>query len=85
MWYLRWTFIVAAICGIGGIIVTYFFVSDMTGVDLAEEDAAFMRYLSESGWEGKVGEGDECRLVIKEGGNRRGSRDSLEEKGGRVV
>ena len=39
-----------------GILVTYFFVPDMTGVDLADEDRKFMRYLAEHGWEGDVGE-----------------------------
>ena len=62
----RWTFIIAAICGITGILVTYFFVPDMTGKDLAEEDAAFMRYLAENGWEGEVGEDDDRALVTKE-------------------
>ncbi len=45
-----------AICGITGILVTYFFVPDMTGVDLADEDRKFMEYLAENGWEGEVGE-----------------------------
>lgn len=45
----RWTFIIAAICGISGILVTYFFVPDMTGKDLAEEDAKFLQYLAENG------------------------------------
>jgi len=53
----KWTFIIAAICGITGILVTYFFVPDMTGVDLADEDAKFMAYLEENGWSGLVGEG----------------------------
>lgn len=52
----RWTFIIAAICGVTGILVTYLFVPDMTGVDLAEEDARFMEYLERNGWEGTVGE-----------------------------
>jgi hypothetical protein len=52
----RWTFIIAAICGVTGIVVTYLFVPDMTGVDLAEEDARFMEYLERNGWEGTVGE-----------------------------
>lgn len=43
--------------------MTYFFVPDMTGIDLAEEDAAFMRYLAENGWEGEVGEDDDRALV----------------------
>lgn len=35
----------------------------MTGVDLAEEDAAFMQYLIENGWEGEVGEEEDKTLV----------------------
>ena len=46
-----------------GILVTYFFVPDMTGKDLAEEDAKFMEYLKENGWEGDVGEEDEMALA----------------------
>jgi hypothetical protein len=57
----RWTFIIAAICGVTGILVTYYFVPDMTGVDLAEEDARFMEYLEKNGWEGTVGEDDITR------------------------
>jgi len=60
----RWTFIIAAICGITGILVTYFFVPDMTGVDLAEEDARFMEYLESNGWEGAVGEDEDMDLII---------------------
>lgn len=52
----RWIFIVAAIAGVVGTLVTYFFVPDMTGVDLADEDARFMEYLKMNGWEGVVGE-----------------------------
>ncbi|KAH7911938.1 major facilitator superfamily domain-containing protein [Hygrophoropsis aurantiaca] len=59
----RWTFIVAAICGVTGVLVTYFFVPDLTGVDLAEEDVKFMKYLAENGWEGEVGEDDDKELI----------------------
>ncbi|PCH44779.1 hypothetical protein WOLCODRAFT_77494 [Wolfiporia cocos MD-104 SS10] len=59
----KWTFIIAAICGVVGVLVTYFFVPDMTGQDLAEEDERFMRYLAENGWTGEVGEDDELRLA----------------------
>ncbi|CCM05098.1 uncharacterized protein FIBRA_07305 [Fibroporia radiculosa] len=55
----KWTFIIAAICGVVGVLVTYFFVPDMTGQDLAEEDERWLRYLAEQGWEGDVGEEDE--------------------------
>jgi hypothetical protein len=59
----RWTFIIAAICGVTGILVTYFFIPDMTGVDLADEDARFMEYLKINGWEGAVGEDEEINLI----------------------
>ncbi|KAF8231998.1 MFS general substrate transporter [Tricholoma matsutake] len=59
----KYTFIIAAVCGIVGILVTYFFVPDMTGVDLADEDAKFMKYLTENGWEGEVGEDDDKNLI----------------------
>lgn len=60
----RWTFIIAAICGIAGILITYFFVPDMTGVDLADEDAKFFEYLTANGWEGTVGEDAEGVTVV---------------------
>jgi hypothetical protein len=59
----RWTFIIAALCGVTGILVTYFFVPDLTGVDLADEDAKFMKYLAENGWEGEIGEDDDKNLL----------------------
>ncbi|KAF4623152.1 hypothetical protein D9613_001899 [Agrocybe pediades] len=64
----KWTFIIAAICGITGIIVTYLFVPDMTGIDLAEEDEKFEKYLAENGWTGAVGEdsASESELETKE-------------------
>ncbi|KAF8507150.1 MFS general substrate transporter [Russula emetica] len=61
----RWTFIIAAICGVTGILVTYFFVPDMTGMDLAEEDARFMEYLERNGWEGTVGEPEEDEDITR--------------------
>lgn len=54
----RWTFIIAAICGVAGILVTYFFVEDLTGEDLAERDKRFRAYLVENGWDGEMGEDD---------------------------
>ncbi|KIN07643.1 hypothetical protein OIDMADRAFT_151345 [Oidiodendron maius Zn] len=54
----RWTFIIAAICGVVGILVTYFFVEDLTGEDLAERDKRFRAYLIENGWDGEMGEDD---------------------------
>lgn len=36
--------------------MTYLFISDMTGVDLADEDMKIMQYLAENGWTGEVGD-----------------------------
>ncbi|KAF9532029.1 MFS Git1p-related glycerophosphoinositol permease [Crepidotus variabilis] len=52
----KWTFIIAAVCGTTGILVTYFFVPDMTGVDFVDVDRKFMEYLAEHNWDGAVGE-----------------------------
>ena len=54
----RWTFIVAAICGVVGVLVTFFFVPDLKGEDLAEEDEKFRLYLVSKGWHGEMGEED---------------------------
>jgi MFS family permease len=54
----RWTFIIAAICGVVGILVTWIFVPRLTGEDLAKEDRAFEMYLVEKGWSGEIGEDD---------------------------
>ncbi|MCJ1291267.1 Plasma membrane permease, mediates uptake of glycerophosphoinositol and glycerophosphocholine [Xylographa carneopallida] len=62
----RWTFIVAAICGVVGILVTYFFVKDVKGDDLANEDEAFRAYLVAHGWDGEMGE-DDLRALADEG------------------
>ncbi|KAF2089030.1 putative glycerophosphoinositol permease [Saccharata proteae CBS 121410] len=54
----RWTFIIAAICGVAGILVTYFFVSDIRGDDLLKDDEKFRSYLLANGWDGEMGEDD---------------------------
>ncbi|TFY67166.1 hypothetical protein EVJ58_g1802 [Rhodofomes roseus] len=75
----RWTFIIAAICGVAGVLVTYFFVPDLTGADLADEDVKWLRYLAENGWNGEVGdEGDEEALAEKISAGKEG--DSVDEK-----
>ncbi|KAI4143402.1 MAG: hypothetical protein LQ340_007020, partial [Diploschistes diacapsis] len=45
----NWTFIIAAICGVVGVLVTFFFVRNLTGADLAEEDERFRAYLLSQG------------------------------------
>ncbi|KAJ7596504.1 major facilitator superfamily domain-containing protein [Mycena floridula] len=69
----KWTFIIAAICGVTGVLVTYFFVPDMTGVDLADEDAKFLEYLAANGWEGEIGEDDDKELIGHEESLEKGS------------
>ncbi|EFY84954.1 metabolite transport protein, putative [Metarhizium acridum CQMa 102] len=54
----KWTFIVAAICGVVGVLVTYFFVPRLTGEDLAKRDEEFRAYLLANGWNGEMGEAD---------------------------
>ncbi|KAK0384865.1 hypothetical protein NLU13_7343 [Sarocladium strictum] len=54
----KWTFIIAAICGVVGVVVTYFFVEDISGDDLAIRDDRFRQYLVDNGWEGEIGEND---------------------------
>jgi MFS family permease len=54
----RWTFIIAAIVGVVGILVTYFFVENLTGEDLEERDKRFRAFLVENGWDGEMGEED---------------------------
>src|ERR1700761_6502853 len=69
----RWTFIIAAICGVAGILVTYFFIPNVSGDDLAEGDEKFRRYLAENGWHGVMGEEDLKALVDA------GIQDAIEE------
>ncbi|BGP26963.1 MFS transporter, glycerophosphoinositol and glycerophosphocholine uptake [Rhodotorula toruloides] len=64
----RWTFIVAAICGILGVLVTYFFIRNDLGGDLAEEDRKFVAYLRSQGWDGHVGVSGKEALVDAEEG-----------------
>ena len=54
----KWTFIVAAIVGVLGVLVTFFFVPNLTGEDLAVEDEKFRAYLVAHGWGGEMGEND---------------------------
>lgn len=51
----NWTFIVAAICGLSGVLVTYFFVPQLKDEDLLEEDIRFKNYLLDNGWTGHFG------------------------------
>lgn len=52
----QWTFIIAAIIGVCGIIITYFFVPHLREDDLKTQDIEFYQYLRAHGWEGPIGE-----------------------------
>ncbi|KAI5459170.1 major facilitator superfamily domain-containing protein [Mariannaea sp. PMI_226] len=54
----KWTFIIAAICGVAGMLVTYFFVPNVTGEDLGKNDERFRQFLVDNGWDGEMGEDD---------------------------
>ncbi|RAH42480.1 MFS general substrate transporter [Aspergillus brunneoviolaceus CBS 621.78] len=62
----KWTFIIAAICGVVGVLVTYFFVEDISGEDLRVRDEEFRAYLVAHGWDGEMGE-DDLKAVADEG------------------
>ena len=55
---VRWTFVIDAIIGLVGILVTYFFIRDLTGADLAVEDEKFRAYLVRNDWKGMMGDAD---------------------------
>lgn len=54
----KWTFIIAAICGVAGLLVTYIFVPHLREDDLLEEDIKFKNYLLNNGWTGTFGNGE---------------------------
>ncbi|GAA6059719.1 hypothetical protein JCM10212_000247 [Sporobolomyces blumeae] len=66
----RYTFIVAAACGLVGVIVAYFFIRNDLGQDLGDEDAKFIAYLRANGWTGQIGADSQEGLDIVEGGAR---------------
>ncbi|CUM57228.1 uncharacterized protein AC631_03883 [Debaryomyces fabryi] len=51
----KWTFIIAAICGLAGVLVAFFFIPHLKEDDLLEEDIKFKNYLIDNGWEGDFG------------------------------
>ncbi|GAA5974340.1 hypothetical protein JCM11641_006746 [Rhodosporidiobolus odoratus] len=62
----RWTFIIAAICGIMGMLVAFYFIRNDLGGDLAEEDVRFAAYLASQGWEGQMGVQGKEALIDQE-------------------
>jgi MFS family permease len=73
-----WTFIIAAICGVVGILVTYFFVPDLSGEDLRIRDEQFRVYLVANGWDEAMGE-DDLQANADDGAT---IADTAQKKGG---
>lgn len=72
----RWTFIIAAICGVVGVLVTYFFVPNLSGEDLRLRDENLRAYLVARGWDGDMGE-DDLRALADDGVVPRGSGSAV--------
>lgn len=51
----RYTFIIAACCGLLGVIMTWLFIPHLKTDDLMEEDVRFKNYLRDQGWKGTIG------------------------------
>ncbi|KAG7445067.1 MFS Git1p-like glycerophosphoinositol permease [Guyanagaster necrorhizus] len=60
----RWTFIIAAICGLAGMTVTWFFIRNDLDRDLAMEDANFQAFLEANGWHGDVGAAESVDALV---------------------
>ncbi|OBA19557.1 MFS general substrate transporter [Metschnikowia bicuspidata var. bicuspidata NRRL YB-4993] len=59
----KWTFIIAAICGLAGVLVAFFFIPQLKDDDLLEEDVRFKNYLVAQGWKGTFGAEEEVLEV----------------------
>lgn len=55
----RWTFIIAAIVGLIGVVLAYVCIPHLTDEDLMEEDVRFQNYLRENGWNHDFGTGED--------------------------
>ncbi|GAA5909631.1 uncharacterized protein JCM6883_004579 [Sporobolomyces salmoneus] len=62
----RYTFVVAACCGLLGIVVAYFFIRNDLDGDLADEDEKFAAYLRANGWQGSIGASQQEGLEVME-------------------
>lgn len=51
----RWTFIIAAICGLLGVLTALLFIPQLNDEDLSLEDVKFKNYLVANGWTGTFG------------------------------
>ncbi|KAK0521130.1 Plasma membrane permease, mediates uptake of glycerophosphoinositol and glycerophosphocholine, partial [Tilletia horrida] len=83
----KWTFIIAAIVGLVGVVIAYIFVPDTTQLDFEAEDEAWRAYLLSQGWNHEMGDGSgpehlasEVVVVPRAGaGDLRGTGTAREE------
>lgn len=59
-----WTFIIAAICGLVGVLCCYFFIPHLREDDLMAEDIRFKNYLIDNGWKGTFGVEEGAEEVV---------------------
>lgn len=60
----KWTFIIAAICGLSGVLVAYFFIPKLNDEDLLIQDIEFKNYLIDNGWRGSFGTEEDVIAVV---------------------
>jgi hypothetical protein len=65
----RYTFIIAACCGLVGVLITFFFVEDKGKDRLEKEDEAWRGYLVEHGY-GDLVMGDGSAGTVQAAGNK---------------
>lgn len=63
----NWTFIIAAICGLAGIICALLFIPQLKDDDLMREDIRFKNYLVEQGWNGTFGYEEDQLNTLSDG------------------
>lgn len=76
----KWTFIIAAICGLAGVLVTFFFIPNLLEDDLMEEDIKYMNYLRDNGWTGSFGTNEELTHEEREWNNEDESASDEDNK-----
>ncbi|RCK67762.1 putative metabolite transport protein GIT1 [Candida viswanathii] len=83
----RWTFIIAAICGLAGVLVTFIFVPHLREEDLMQEDVKFKNYLIDNGWTGKFGLDNYDPERDMEGYSQESSSEAefIKEDGGDII
>lgn len=73
----KWTFIIAAICGLLGVIIGWLFIPHLTEGDLLEEDIKFKNYLVANGWKGSFGNGEEVDMDYDDQSEESSTKDVI--------